>query len=435
MTPMRRTVIILPMAALLMSFAACNKDPIPGTGDGPMIELTLGASVSGKVGADTKATLDTDCLDDKIIRLDLFEYDYYGDTLVCHKRWEDPDGIDLTQWSYRTYSTYGRTRKVLLLANFDHSVTDYLATLSAADIGDKKKAIFPISEGNCTLHAPLMGGTEYYSFNVAGTANVEMYRYESKIEVENITAGFTDESYFNKDIRLKSIAIINVPNVIHPVARRAKEFYGGVQDILDVGYTSFGSNYAFGHLYEGDLGCNNIESGICVDFTTSFSLAEYGGTGVLAESHPYVIADNRYKDAGVLYLDDLPADMLTRSYAPIPAGEGIICSSTNPNMSHTCEINQQLYVMPLRRSSWTDIYGAWNNQDNTQKLVFEVEIDGETNFYIEPLRAVRANTCFKLRNVTFKGPGSPYSNKYSSTETKAAAAEEDPPFTIEYDVL
>ena len=434
---MRKFLILLPAAALIC-FAACNKDPIPGFDhgeNGPMVELTLTAGIVGAADVTTKAALDTTvCMDDKVIRLDLFEYDYYVDTLVCHKRWEDSDGIDLTQWSHRTYSAYNRTRKILLLANFDHSVTDYLATLPATDIGDRKKAIFPISEGNCILHAPLMGGAESYSFTKAGSANIEMYRYESKIEFETITADFTDESYFNKDIKVKSIAIINVPNVIHPVAREAKRFYGGVQDVLDVGYTSFGSNYGFGYIHEGDLGCNNIVGNNWVDFTTTFSLADYGGTGVLANSYPYVLADNRYKDAGVMSLDDLPADMLARSYAQIPEGEGVLCSSTNPDISHTYRLNQQLYVMPLKRNSYCNLYGDWDSQDNCQKLVFEVEIDGETHFYIASLRAVRANTCFKVRNVNLKAPGSPYCNKCTTWPATKASAEEEP-FTMEIDVL
>ena len=55
---------------------------------------------------------------------------------------------------------------------------------------------------------------------------------------------------------------------------------------------------------------------------------------------------------------------------------------------------------------------SFNGQDDTTKLVIEVEIDGKTYFY--PYRAMnlQPNSIYKVRNISLRGIGSDYSNFY-----------------------
>ena len=55
---------------------------------------------------------------------------------------------------------------------------------------------------------------------------------------------------------------------------------------------------------------------------------------------------------------------------------------------------------------------SFTGQDDTIKLVIEVEIDGKTYFY--PYRAlyIQPNSRYLVRNITLKGIGSDYSNFY-----------------------
>lgn len=52
------------------------------------------------------------------------------------------------------------------------------------------------------------------------------------------------------------------------------------------------------------------------------------------------------------------------------------------------------------------------DQDNTLKLVIEVEVDGTTMFYPIQILQPQPNTLYRIENITLKGAPSPYCNVY-----------------------
>ena len=69
-------------------------------------------------------------------------------------------------------------------------------------------------------------------------------------------------------------------------------------------------------------------------------------------------------------------------------------------------------------------YGDIKNQDDTQKLVIEVDIDGIPYFYIISLYELNAGMIYKVGNINLRSIGSEYSNKYEQKyEVKGAVTE------------
>ena len=420
---MRKIYWIFAALALLTS---CSKglDVPDAGGEGEMHKVSFTFSAEPSTEVETKGEAIGTGNDDFIERIDLFEYDKSTGELLNYKKWYETTGIDIDTLSYSTYGPLGTYRVFAVLVNFDDASIDYYKTLDAVQIGNKQSGIVPTSLGLIKLHRPVMGGVQYIRFEKDETINITLYRYITKFEIEKVTADFDDPQLFNSDVKLKSICFTGVPNFIRPFAKSLKDVSADShQNVYGLG-VAWSSGTYFGGINSGSTTFNDVEENHWIDFVNGdFSPGDFGATGVLAQRFRYIMNDNIRKSAGELNID-LTGDFREMVYHQFGEGEGILASSLDPTMSHEYNANIQLYTINYKRGSHSDLYAEeWEYQDNGQKLVIEVEIDGEANFYIVRANGLIPNNVYKIHNIVIKGRGSEYSNTYvNKVGTKSSVA-------------
>lgn len=408
---MKRLSFILGVLAVIAA-ASCNKESPEGpqSKDG-LCAVTVSINMEFPYTIATKAdAYSAGEGDDFIDRLDMFEYDDTG-ALVNRQTWTNPSGLDLSAISYTGYSEYYKRKYWLFLANFDEASVEYLASLSGTQIGSAPYSVIPLEAGNFRLHKPLMGGGATYDFRADGTTSATLYRYMTKFELGTITADFEDSGYLESDVRLKKIAITHVPNFLRPFYRSITSVFNTSQVALGVGYSypNGGKGSSIGNL--GHYG-TAVNSDVRTSSATgTFNPGNYGATGSLAADFSYAYNYNKGADKGVL-TTDAPGDMYTATVHEFGASEGILCKSDDEDWPHTYSINKVLYTIPWYRNVYGYLWGESNSQDDTQKMVFQIEIDGKDYFYIIPMRELEANMIYKLNNISIKGLGSEYCNFY-----------------------
>ena len=399
----------------LVLLASCTKElDVPDISDGSeMHKVSFTFSVEPSAEVVTKGEAIGTGNDDFIERIDLFEYNKSTGELLNYKKWYDASGLDIDTLSYTTYGPQNTYRVYAVLVNFDDTSIDYYKTLNAEQIGHKKSGIVPTSLGLIKLHRPVMGGVQYIRFEKNETKTITLYRYISKFEIEKVTADFDDPQLFNCDVKLKSISFTGVPNFIRPFAKNLKDVTADShQNVYGLG-VAWSSGTYFGGINSGSTTFNDVEESYWIDFKNDdYSPGDYGAQGVLAQRFRYIKNDNICKAAGELNID-LTGDFRGMVYHQFGDAEGILASSLDPTMSHEYNANIQLYTINYDRISHSYLYvDKWESQDNSQKLVIEVEIDGETNFYIVRANGLIPNNVYKIRNIVIKGRGSEYSNTY-----------------------
>lgn len=413
---MRKIISLLAMA---LAVAACSKDNLD-LADNNENKVSFTFKVEPAAVVETKAEAIGTGDDDKIERLDLFEYRKSTGELLAHKVWTDPDGINLATIEHTSYDIKNNSHSYLVLANFDEASINYFATLNGEQIGNRQSGILPLETGLFRSHKSLMGGVNGATFSKSETREITLRRYITRVDIEKITANFDDTNLMNCDVKLKTVAITGVTNVLRPLHYSMKEVSSDSHQAVygtGVGWTS---SPGFGGLTSGHIDFNDLSESSWVDFTTTFNPGNYGATGVLANDFHYVLNNNRLLDPGVLNID-VTGDMLESTCQHIPSGEGVLASSSE-TVSHIYNLNKQFYTYNLDRNSYSYMYGDWSSQDNTQKLVLEVEINGETNFYIISMMGLCPNTIYKVHNITLRGLGSIYSNKYVQRYTVKSTA-------------
>lgn len=362
----------------------------------------------------TKTLVETD-IDNFIGRIDMYEFDSNGNN-IRHETWADPDGLDLTTVNPESYDAYGNRHNWVFFANLSEDTADYLSKLNADEIGRTPEGVIPLDAGNFIMHKPVMAGTARSYFHENEVINVVLYRYLTRIDILNITADFDDPDIMNKTVKLEKIAIVNYPNALKVLSESAREVWGSSQSIWGVGYLKF-SDPAFGNLLRLETACNDISID---DYSGKFNQAQFGGIGSLAQDHSYLLNYNKGSEKGMLEISAV-GDQLESSVHTFGTSEGVLCSPAIPSDDHSLEINGTLYTVPLYRNSYSDLWCDKRSQDDTQKLVLEVSIDGEMYYYIISLRELEAGRIYNVRNITLKGYGSEYSNFYEKkyeSETK-----------------
>ena len=355
--------------------------------------------------------IDSDETDDFIDRIDMYEYNKDGD-MIRHEFWHDSEGLDLSTINPKSYDLYDNDHTWVFLANLDPDSAEYLAGLNADEIGNMPTGIIPLSAGNFRLHKPIMGGTAEADFRKDETISVVLYRYLTRIEISNIKADFDDLSLYDMDIRIKRIALTNYTNALRLLNSSAKDVGGSFQNILGVGYTKF-SNPAFGNLYHMENSCNEWEmkNSRFEDGKNSLDLSQYGGKGKLLKQYPYILNRNMKLQKGELHLD-AEYDQHIASVHEFAENEGILCSPTDKTLSNVLAVNKVFYTIPVDWNYGHVLYANWASQDDIQKLVIEVDIDGTSYFYIISLAELNAGMIYKVGTINLKSLGSEYSNIY-----------------------
>ena len=395
----------------ILSVISCNKDMLSGeelknTDKSDNIfktEFRIGFEPGYDIT--TKATGETD-IDNFIGRIDMYEFDSDGNN-IRHEIWADPDGLDLSTVTPESYDAYGNRHNWVFFANLSEDTAEYLSKLNADEIGRAPEGVIPLDAENFIMHKPVMAGTARSYFHENEVIDVVLYRYLTKIDILNITAGFNDPDIMDKTVKLERIAIINYPNALRVLTESASDVWGNSQSIWDNGYLKF-SDPAFGNLLRLETSCNDISIN---DYSGSFNQAQFGGTGALAQDHSYLLNYNKGSEKGMLEIS-ATGDQKASSVHTFETSEGILCSPAIPSSGHSLEINRTLYTVPLYRNSYSNLWCDKRSQDDTQKLVLEVSIDEKMYYYIISLRELEAGRIYNVRNITLKGYGSEYPNFY-----------------------
>lgn len=397
---MRKILYILGLAALV---AGCSK----AEQEGGMRSVTIGFSrVPYDVSLTKAATVNPNDRDTTVTRLDLYEYDQEGE-LVDHLVWEDEDGLDLSTITHTTTSPYCEYKHWLALANFDEDSAEYFDQLGA-DIASMPQGYVPLTAGNFRLHKPLMGGPGSWSFYENGSTTIQLYRYLTRIDIGTVTADFLDAGYMESDVQLKRIVITHAPNFIRPVYNSTSQLYSSSQSVMGTGFLG-GTSPCLGGFTRFYTRLNSVVSESSA--TGTFTRTQYGGTGKLEGSFPFALNYNKGAAAGVLNVD-ATGDLRMATVHEFGPSEGILCKSDDEDWPHTFTVNRSFYTLPWFRSSYSQVWGESNNQDDTQKMVLEVEVDGELWYYIIQLRQLECDMLYNVANITLKGKGSEFSNYY-----------------------
>lgn len=410
---MNRLFFLFTAVMMMASATSCEQDVsvIPDKPD-EVCQVGFKFRVEPVTYTMTRAeNIDSDETDDFIDRIDMYEYNKDGD-MIRHEFWHDSEGLDLSTINPKSYDLYDNDHTWVFLANLDPDSAEYLAGLNADEIGNMPTGIIPLSAGNFRLHKPIMGGTAEADFRKDETISVVLYRYLTKIEISNIKADFDDLSLYDKEIKIKKIALTNYTNALRLLNSSAKDVGGSDQNVLGVGYTKF-SNPAFGNLYHMENSCNEWEmkNSRFEDGKNSLDLSQYGGKGKLLKQYPYILNRNMKLQKGELHLD-AEYDQHIASVHEFAENEGILCSPTDKTLSNVLAVNKVFYTIPVDWSYGHVLYANWASQDDIQKLVIEVDIDGTSYFYIISLAELNAGMIYKVGTINLKSLGSEYSNIY-----------------------
>lgn len=407
-----RTRIILTGVLLAAALCACQREALPPLPDSDE-EITVSFSLRTEpleYDLSTKAISSTDDTEDSVDRIDVFEYNGEGE-LVAHKTWEDEDGIDLATFEYQCRSTFKTKRAWVFVTNLTEDTANYIAKLTPAQFGSNQGAI-PLGIGNFRLHKPIMCGGANFSnkWNDPTTQSVTLYRYQTRFNIGTITADFNDVSLMNQDVKVKSIFISQVPNMLQLITDNAKSALATQGFVTGSGgsinekqqLNAFGGATSVNHSINNYI--NNWGGG-------NYTMVTAAATGTCSGSFPYIYNNNYQKDEGIV-VHDAPGDLGTATYHAFGANEAVLCKSGDLSVSHTATINKALISIPVKYSSYSPNTGGYSTQDYTQKLVIEVEIDGTSYFYCIWLMYYNCNHVYNIENITLKGLGTRYSNVF-----------------------
>ena len=399
---------VLPLAAMLLG-AACTKE-MPGQAGNDAkegMEFTIGEqthsinlkfSVGGSPTTKAAATIGS-YNDDTIARIDIYCYedDY---TLPVHSVLTGDD----IETGFTQEELENTHRSFLVFANLNAAVAGWYETRTMSQLQSRQDSFMPL-DLLYTPHQLVMAGYKEFYFTSDKTETIDLYRYMARVDLSQIQVDFTDASLMSKDVFVKNVAFVNVfrcARLVYHLETYSYEespyfFWGGEDTVY----------HAFGGEDTGIYGFSRFNY-------MSDTFTAGSGTGALAGTWNALYNDNTYKAKGVLNIDvnGNLKDAVVQSY-DTSQGEGRVCSSTDPSVSHTLNVNKSFYLMPGAMYSGSfDMLTPYTGQNPHTKLVIELSIDGDSYFYPILCYALQPNTVYQISKIKLKGLGSEYSNFY-----------------------
>ena len=413
---MRRILHIISFLVILATGVSCNKeisgqagnDGSQGGNDGNIEVGTEMRTVAIKLNVatptQTKAVGIAGLDEDTIQRIDVYEWNY-----SAYSSWNGlPKHFVLTSTEIQngvfhvqnpTYAQKG----YLLYANLSPEIAAKIADTQGSSLyGIKIRSSDWYTE---TSGIP-MGGELFIEFDADKTVDVSLERFFYRIDVGEIKADFEDPSWYDRDIFVKNIALINVPFFMPPVGNSNYIF-----EPRNVGTYIFGQWAAAkdGEPFFGGL--ERVNSGYDLETGTRYSCWDpntdnYVDGTVLMNRH------DSNTNAGVLNIDatGVWATNTLHSY-DIANGEGQLCSSTNSSLSHVLTVNRSFYgIHGNLRNGYYGILSTKGEQNAFTKLVVELSVDGTSYFYPILVYRPQHNTAYRINRITLKSAGSEYAN-------------------------
>lgn len=413
---MRKLLTLLLPFALLA--AACNKEiPQPRINDMATADEEVTTSlriVTGRTG--TKAYNATDYpLDDGIKRLDIFTFRQSGENSgerIHYTVTPDPSGVTVFDLRDKKNSDIG----ALVFANLDEDTATMFEGLTLSYFYDRGY-IF-IQAGNFSPDAMPMAAAIKLDYAEDKTIDLPLMRLMCRIDLDKLKIDFEDASLRGKEVWVRNIIIGNAVNTMSTV--RSYNF-----SATDLYAMQFGSKQALtGNVFGGISTGYQFRRTV---YTPGYSSIYYSpGTGKLDNTMKAMYNNVFQKAKGVLTID-APGNLYeatVQTYDKL-AGEGRIVSSGDMSYPHTFTVNKSFYAYYASLDNPSDIICDYSKQAYTQKLIVELEIDGQTWFYPIELTDTQPNTVYQIENLTIKNLGSAYANfyekKYSAVFSISAA--------------
>ena len=403
-----KRLMILFMALSGVLAVSCNKET--GPMGGGLVEgnsktegnVTATIYLDAATPVSTRAIESAESEDDRISSLDLYIFDEDGNNLEHYALSEK----ELSERKMHIQRKSGVTEYYLFLANITYDTAEWLAGLKADEFSDSKKGYIPLSADNYRRHHVPMGGSAKVEYTRDTTLAIELYRYQSKIELGYVTAYFDDKELMNKDVYLKRIVVANSFDVM--------QFMNWNKNAAGMPQMLFGPHFGFSYPAFGGL-MTGYMPGISAYVSKYSSVTLDGAGGKLSQTKKHLINCNYEVPENTLVVD-AEDFMYEATVHDIPEGEGQLCSATNPDQMHTARICCSFYVMSGDfRMVTNDIICTYAEQDYTIKLIIEVLIDGETFYYPIQMDRLQPNTNYIIGDIILKSKGSKYSNFYEKS--------------------
>ena len=407
---MKKILYLFSMLVSAMAILSCSKQEGPANigGQEENKEMCKAVFRFHPDGQDaTKALTIDDDNDDKIVRLDVYEFDDYGH---CKSHYNAlPEELEAKE--VHIQHPYGTKYNYVFIANLDEDAADYLAANDISFWDKNCNFYFPVTLGTYDTHKIPMAGSAIVQYNEDKTLTLNLYRYMYKISLKDITADFDDESWMKKDVMIKGVALCNACEVLNIMNKFVSGKSSWEENIGTYDFffpkttqpvkTPFGgiSGKVF---YEGPDGASPGGG-----FSCNSTVSKYSGDRDFCVNVTYL------KNKGVLPIT-ATGSMLEATYQEFSGNSGRVCSSTDEEQSHVLHVNRMFYALPwkTRDVGIKDIVCDYSGQDGTAKLVVIVEVDGQKLFYPIQICYPQPNTHYVIDNITLKSAGSEYANFY-----------------------
>lgn len=393
-------MILLPLAMVLPVSCSKDWDAERNTGDEKHC-LTL-KIVTDRPGTRAYNTADYG-LSDVANRLDMYLF-YTLDPAVNRHIVLTPDPSGTTE--FKIWEAPGETVGFMVFANLHPDTAAYfegktLSEMSSESSGNK--IIF--SAGNFSpTSIPMVGATRVNFTDRDFSTSLDLYRVMSRIDLADLIVRFEDPELLGKEVWVKNIIIGNATNYMNGT------MYTSFTSTGFHGYLFFGSNTSTltGALGGVRRGVNYRKSSYDTYATKTISP---GGTGLMAETYPGVLNNNHMKPAHTLTID-ATGEMRNATVQTYDKsqGEGLIVEDGDMAASHTFHVNKSFYTFFGSVQTPDNIATSYYYQRCSQKLIIELEIDGESWYYPVQLTHTQPNTVYQLANITVTGLGSEYAN-------------------------
>ena len=407
---MKKTIFLLSMLVSAMAILSCSKQEGPANvgnqeKSNEMCTTVFRFHPDGL--EETKALAIDDDNDDKIVRLDVYEFNDVGKCLSHYHAL--PEELEANELHIQ--HPYGTKLNYIFIANLDGEAADYLATNSLSYWYLTSSNYFPVTLGTFDTHKIPMAGSAIVEYDADKTVTMDMYRYMYKISVMDITADFDDESWMTKDVKIKGVALCNAGEVLKIINKNIASKSSWEANIGTYEFF-FPKNTQpvktpFGGI-SGNVFYGGPEGSSCSGSYESYStVSKYSG------EHRYCVNCIYHEFEGFLPIT-ATGSMREATYQEYSGTSGQVCSSTNEEQSHVLHVNRMFYALPFATSGADikDIVCDYSNQDGTPKLVVIVEVDGEKLFYPIQICYPQPNTHYVIDNITLKSAGSKYANYY-----------------------
>ena len=406
---MKKIFYLFSMLVSAMAILSCNKQEGPANvGDQKenkeMCKAVFRFHPDGQDA--TKALAIDDDNDDKIVRLDVFEFNDEG---KCQSHYcALPEELEAKE--IHIMHPLGYKYNYIFIANLDEEAANYLAKRELINWYDNLNAFFPVTLGTFDTHKIPMAGSAIVNYDKDKTIAVNMYRYMYKITVKDITADFDDESWMNKNVIIKGIALCNACEVLSvmnkPVAIKSawEENIGTYEFFFPK--TTQPVKTPFGGI-SGNVFFGEFDASPNASYSSNCTVQKYSDTHRFCSNGIYQL------NKGILSIT-ATGSMQEATYQEYSGYTGRVCSATNPEQSHVLHVNRMFYALPLvsNKGGFKDIVCDYADQDGSPKLVIIVEVGGKKLFYPIQIAYPQPNTHYVIDNITLKSAGSEYANFY-----------------------